>query len=85
VNADRPPLPGLPGEVERLAESRMRVAAAEAAVMLLGATPFGGDPELVEGECGHAMPGREWIHGWRVCRGCPQEPLISDEELGITS
>lgn len=76
MSGDRPAPAGTPGVVERLAESRVELAAAEAAVHLLGATMVPGHPDSVMGECGHAMPGQEWIDGWRVCKLCPQEPLF---------
>ena len=61
---------------ERLAEMRMASQAVECAVYLLGAKPFPGSEDAVTGECGHPMPGREWIDGWRVCAACPQEGLF---------
>ena len=61
---------------QRLAQARLADNAAKAAIDLLGALPVRGQPDMVTGECGHPMSGRDWVDGWRVCSHCPQEPLF---------
>ena len=62
----------------RIAQARIDKEAADAAVMLLGAQAWPGDVSMVAGECGHAMTGKDWVDGWRVCRNCPQLVPESD-------
>ena len=83
MSGDRPAPAGTPGVTERLAASRVELAAAQAAVQLLGAHFVAGHYDLVMGECGHPMPGTEWIQGWRVCKTCPQESLFDMPEPSL--
>jgi hypothetical protein len=83
VNADRPAPAGVEGVTERLAASRVDLEAAIAAVQLLGAKQVPGHPDQVMGECGHPMPGKEWIQGWRVCKTCPQQGLFDMPEPNL--
>jgi hypothetical protein len=69
-----------PGLASRLAETRVDVAAADAAVMLLNAVKHPGQPDFVTGVCGHPMTGQDWIAGWRYCKACP-EGLFTRSEL----